>query len=167
VARRLVIAQQGIAVPHTSNPALVAPLGQLTGTFVDTTTDQTITGNKTTSGTQRNTGTSIFRGDVRLEAVTLATITADEDDYVLPAGVAFRLSSNASRTVTGIAAGGDGRFVLLINVGANDIVLANQDIGSAAANRIITGTGADVTLAPNDSIFAWYDDTTDRWRLVP
>lgn len=166
IAKRLVVAERGIAVPQTTNPNLVAPFGQLAGLFVDTESEQTITGNKTNSGTQRNTGTSIFSGTLRFQASTPATLTADVDNYNLGSGVAFRLSSDAVRTITGLAGGVDGRVLLLVNVGANDIVLANQDLASTAENRIITGTGADVTLAANDTALLWYDDTTDRWRLV-
>lgn len=99
-------------------------------------------------------------------ATSPAQITADQNDYNLGTGTFFRLSSNASRNITGLANGADGRMVYLVNVGANNIVLQNQNAGSTDANKIITGTGADVTLAPDNAATLIYDATTQRWRIL-
>ena len=78
-----------------------------------------------------------------------------------------RLSTDASRTVTGFdATSNTDRLVRIVNVGSFDLVLANQHASSSAANRIITGTGADVTLAADASCWTWYDSTTARWRIM-
>ncbi|HYE59427.1 MAG TPA: hypothetical protein VD948_13020 [Rhodothermales bacterium] len=99
-------------------------------------------------------------------ATSPAQITADQNNYDPGAGYFFRLSSDASRNITGIAGGANGRKILLVNVGSNDIVLTNEDGASTAANRVITGTGASVTLAANDTAELIYDSTTARWRLL-
>ena len=105
---------------------------------------------------------------VRTTAGTPAQITADQNNYDLGTSGWRRLSSNASRTITGFVAGLDGDEVLLVNVGAQDIVIANQDTASAstAANRVITGTGASITLAPDDTALIKYDGTNQRWRVL-
>jgi hypothetical protein len=101
--------------------------------------------------------------------ITPAQITADQNDYA-PANAinarTWRVSSDASRTITGITAGFSGQTVVLINVGAQDIVLANQSGSSVAANRLITGTGGNVTMQTLESAILWYDSVDSRWRRV-
>lgn len=100
--------------------------------------------------------------------VSPTQLTADQNDYA-PTGQAvgtWRLTSNAARNITGIANGVAGRSLRIINVGSNNIVLQNQNAGSVDANKIITGTGADVTLAADDTAMLWYDGTTARWRIL-
>jgi len=102
---------------------------------------------------------------------TPAQITSNQNDFSTVntdgnnVGV-LRLSSDASRTLTGLAGGETGRFLYLINVGSFDIVLANQSGSSVAANRVITGTGANLTIQADDITFLYYDSTTARWRVV-
>lgn len=93
-------------------------------------------------------------------------LAADQNDYNPSPELNWRLSSNAQRTITGIANGVSGREQRIFNVGAQNIVLANQNAGSAVGNRIITGTGADVTLAADASATLIYDGTTLRWRIA-
>lgn len=109
---------------------------------------------------------NVFTASMTYTPVTPATLTGDVNDYDLGNGKTFRLSSDALRNITGLAGGVGGREILLFNVGANTIVLQNQNIGSAAANRIITGTGLDVLLLSDDSAKLSYDGVTQRWRLV-
>lgn len=95
-------------------------------------------------------------------------ITADQNAYALHASLKYhRVSTDASRTINGIVAPvGINREVWLINVGSQNLVLANQNAGATAADRILTGTGADVTLAADDVAHLWYDQTTARWRII-
>ena len=117
----------------------------------------------------------IARVDTKLRTsrnvvVTPAQITANQNNYAIGTANVLRLSSDAARNITGIVNGGspteDGRELLIINVGAQDIVLTNEDAASTAINRIITGTGASVTLATLASARLIYDVTSARWRIV-
>lgn len=98
--------------------------------------------------------------------ITPSQIGANQDNYA-PTGIAtaslLRLSSDASRDVTGITSGYDGRRMTLINVGSYAIVLKN-DVTSTAANRFLFGQ--DITLYPNDTIQLQYDATSVRWRRI-
>ena len=78
----------------------------------------------------------------------------------------LRITTNAQRTITGFAENARGEFLWVVNVGSNNLVLANQNAGSDAAFRIITGTGANLTLAADDIAMLWYDSTTTRWRVM-
>jgi hypothetical protein len=45
-------------------------------------------------------------------------------------------------------------------------LLANESASSLAGNRIITGTGANLTVAQGGAAVLVYDDTSSRWRLA-
>jgi hypothetical protein len=94
-------------------------------------------------------------------------ITANQNDYN-PTGVAaasvLQLSSDASRTVSGLAGGAEGRVVSLINTGSQPIVLADESTSSSAVNRFTLG--ANLTVAAKQAAMLRYDGTAARWRLI-
>jgi len=96
-----------------------------------------------------------------------AQITANQNNYN-PPGLALAsrisLSSDASRNITGLAGGADGRVMILINAGANAIVLMNADSGSSAANRF--DFSGDVTLAAKQAAVIQWDLADSRWKLL-
>jgi Chaperone of endosialidase len=77
-----------------------------------------------------------------------------------------RLNGTSAQTITGIAGGTDGKLLTVINAGANAATISNESASSTAANRIKTGTGADLTLAPDASLSMVYDSGASRWRVV-
>lgn len=98
--------------------------------------------------------------------VTPATLTANVNNYNftgLSVANLVRLSSDASRNITGLSTQGTrlDRMLAMTNVGAQDIVLKHASGSSDAVNRF--NLGADVTLAPGDSIILFYDITQSRW----
>lgn len=99
-----------------------------------------------------------------LGVLSPAQLTANTDNYA-PTGIVnancLRLSTDASRNLTGINAWKDGRLCFIFNVGTNDLVLVN-DATSTAANRFLLG--ANVTLNANEGIGLWYDATSSRFR---
>ncbi len=116
------------------------------------------------------------QGANALVPISPAQITADQDDYQgQGSGTAMRgllrLDTDASRTITGIDAttvdfSEADDELRLVNIGSFDLVLGHQDVGSLATNRIISPTGADLTLGPGDSALLWYDGATARWRIL-
>lgn len=101
---------------------------------------------------------------------TPAQITADQNNYNqwgAAYGRFLRLSSDASRSLTGLYATGvaDGQLHVIINVGAQNIVLVNESASSTAANRFHNTSGADITLAADQQALLIYDSTTARWRV--
>lgn len=98
--------------------------------------------------------------------VTPTQLVANTDNWAVAglgtAGV-IRASTDASRNLTGIASPTSGQSVLLVNVGAFDLVLVH-DATSTAANRFLCPNSANLTLNPNDSVRLWYDNTSSRWR---
>ena len=78
------------------------------------------------------------------------------------------LSSGAAINLSGIVAGSDGMWYVLINNGTNNITLTNEDAASTAANRFHFGAG-NIILAPDGCIMIVYDNTSTnkRWRKFP
>lgn len=91
-------------------------------------------------------------------------ITANQNDYTptsLGAAMVARLSTDASRNITGVGGGLSGRFLWLMNVGAFPIVLQDANAGSAAANRF--AFSFDRTIEPGRVLPLIYDATQARW----
>lgn len=101
--------------------------------------------------------------------ITPTQITADQNNYA-PTDHAtastFRLSSDAARTITGLAGGSDGRIVILHNIGSFAITLEDQSASSTAANGFITLGGVWTNILPGSSLVLQYDATSSRWRTV-
>lgn len=100
--------------------------------------------------------------------ISPAQITANQDDYAptgLSTAAVLRLSTDASRNITSIAGGADGRILIIHNVGSFDIVLKDDDgaTGTAANRFALSG---DVTLAADQCAILQYDSTSSRWRLL-
>ncbi len=58
----------------------------------------------------------------------------------------------------------DGQLVTLINGTASDITI-NNETGAAVGGRIITGTGAAVTVVSGSSVSLIYSTATSRWSI--
>lgn len=91
--------------------------------------------------------------------------TGNQDNYALGANVSvLRISTDASRDLTGIANGYAGRVLVIHNVGAQDLVLKDASGSSSAANQFaLTG---DVTLNADAVAILQYDGTSTKWRLA-
>lgn len=103
---------------------------------------------------------------------TPTVLSANVNDYDFAGGTTAmngqRVTADAAgRVITGIVAKAAGFIHILANPNANNWVIRNDSILSAAANRIITGTGADLTVNQNEILMMTYDDVTARWRCWP
>lgn len=99
--------------------------------------------------------------------ISPAQITADQNNYnptSLADAAVLRLSSDAARSITGLAGGADGRIVIVLNVGAFDLTLVDESASSTAGNRF--ALSADVALAADSGIILIYDSTSSRWRAL-
>lgn len=108
-------------------------------------------------------------GLTRFDAVlSPSQITGNQNNYS-PTGLedanVLRLSTDASRNITGLVPGSQsGRLLLLFNVGSNDLVLKNESASSTAANRF--AIGGDFTVTGGGGVVLWYDSTSSRWRVA-
>lgn len=109
-----------------------------------------------------------FRGCLGASSVlSPSQITADQNNYAPTghntAGV-LRISTDATRNITGLSGGRAGRLVIVHNIGSNAAVLKDESASSTAANRF--ALNADVTLAADQAVWLWYDETSSRWRVI-
>lgn len=129
-----------------------------------------VTTNALTSGTATQRWLSVYASGINLGGVlTPPEITSNQNDYA-PTGHAtayhFRLDTDASRTITSLAGGVDGREILITNIGTTDLVLEHASASGTAANRFLCPGSANLTLNPNDSVRLRYDGTSARWRAL-
>lgn len=104
--------------------------------------------------------------DFRLSGdISPAQIVADTHDYN-PAGLAtasvLRLSTDATRQLTGLQGGADGRVMRILNVGSSNLDIITESASSTAANRFALGNNCNLTAGTGATF--WYDTTSSRWR---
>lgn len=113
-------------------------------------------------------GSSLLSQDVAFGGdISPSQITSNQNDYN-PTGLStasvIRITTDASRNITGLAGGADGRVMFLVNVGSFNFVLTDADANSSSANRF--NLEADITVRPDNVVMLQYDSTSARWRAV-
>ena len=125
--------------------------------FINGSTNQTLAGNITFSGEQ------IFTGLHRLSVTTDSSST----------GAIIALNNTtpvieftaAVTSISGVANSASGATVMLVNRTGGTVAVLDEDTGATAANRIRTGTGAQISLANNASILLTYVGDS-RWHVI-
>lgn len=123
----------------------------------------------------------------RLGQLVAATITANQNNYTpvdengkavsMSTLIVVRLNTDASRTLTGLAAPSPQRrhAVLLLNVGGFSLVLAHDSGSSSAINRFTCPGSVDLTVRTNGGVWVYYDIPASasseslpsgRWRVI-
>lgn len=110
------------------------------------------------------TAEAINAGALRLTEANVALAGGVEHNIAIPADASIiRFTHAAGFEVTGLTGGASGRVVFLVNAGASPGVIYH-DVGSTAANRFATSTGATVNLLAGEVMRCTYDATISRWR---
>lgn len=98
------------------------------------------------------------------------TATGTQNDFA-PSGLAvypgiatLRCNNASALTLTGITAPATDGSLLLLETLNSTLTLNNQDSGSTAADRIITGTGAAITVT--QAALLVYETSSSRWRVL-
>lgn len=96
-------------------------------------------------------------------ATTLAN--GANNNVALHKGLLIKINGpTAAFNITGLGGGTTGKIVTLYNPTAQAFTIRNDNAGSAAGNRIITMTGADVTLTgPSFVLFVY---SIDHWLML-
>jgi hypothetical protein len=98
-----------------------------------------------------------------------ATPTGSQSDVAISTSSSVRFTGTAATTFQGIVAGVGGQILRLYNASTTvALTLADQSTSTDgnAANKIITGTGANLVMAANSSVMMQYDATAARWRVI-
>jgi len=107
------------------------------------------------------------RGLALTGVIAPSQITSNQNDYN-PAGIVsasvLNLSSDALRSVTGLAGGSEGMIIAVVNTGSQIIKLLNESASSTAANRF--AIGSDLSIAGKQAALLRYDGTASRWYAL-
>lgn len=97
---------------------------------------------------------------------SLTLANGANSDIVLPTSEMVNVTGpTGAFSVSGFTLGAGGRHATLYNSTSQNMTITN-DATSTAANRILTLTGADVTLTGQSIARFWYHDTASRWLLL-
>jgi hypothetical protein len=114
--------------------------------------------------------TTAFVNTAIAPRIQTTVLTGTQSNFAVTAArrLVLRCNQSGLLTISGFAAGSDGDMIDLFCVGASSMVnLTDQDAGSSAANRIITGFTETMLLSPpGGATRLVYDATTARWRIA-
>jgi hypothetical protein len=79
---------------------------------------------------------------------------------------AIRLTGAGAVTLQGIAGGVEGKILTLSNQTGAVLTVANQNGGAGATDRIITGTGASMSISNDAALVLQYDATQQKWLVI-
>lgn len=105
-------------------------------------------------------------GEFDLLGDATITNTGTLSDYALGDVAVLRWNGASALTLTGIANGGDGRLLIVVNVTAAQTLTLSHDATSSAANRFYCPNSADLTVPFNAGALMVYDATSSRWRVL-
>lgn len=94
----------------------------------------------------------------------LDSTTTGADQSITPTSSQYKVSHASLASINNIVPT-NGKVLALINGVGASITLKN-DAGGTAANRIITGTGVDLTVLSGASVLLSYDTDSSRWRVI-
>ncbi|MBA3591385.1 hypothetical protein [Methylibium sp.] len=154
-AQRTTLGLGTMATQNANGVAITS--GTIDGTIIGGTT-QAVAKFQTLTAQQE----LFLSGDITPTA--LAASTNDWAPTSFSTASTIRASASAAYDLTGIAAGADGRIILLHNVGSFAITLKDESASSAAANRF--ALTSDIALGTDASLLLQYDATSSRWRIL-
>ena len=117
-------------------------------------------------------GRSRMDGLMNYNEASLAQLTANTIALTLPVTNSgrFMILQDADAlgpwAIQGIVNDQPGDAFYIINDGANAFTLNHQDVAAAAADRIISPTGVNLLLGPDEMAKLWYDPVATRWRIL-
>jgi hypothetical protein len=114
-------------------------------------------------------GTNVINGRVDFTSrANTGLANGNNAGVVLGTNVYIRLSGATTiAAIAGFAAEQDGSWhIVQISGSVTNTILNESGVDATAANRIVTGTGADYSFTNSPSvIYLHYDATASRWRL--
>lgn len=93
-----------------------------------------------------------------------STTTGSAQTLTFPDAVSMKVSNVGLVSVTGMTWTGVPEYLVLTNDTGNSITILNDQ--GTADERILTGTGQDLILTNNASLYLYYDNYTSKWRVV-
>lgn len=125
----------------------------------------TIIGAQGVQGQVGPTGT--LSGTITFSQGSTILANADIDNYALGTETIFAMTGAGGVNFNGIAGGTIGRYIVLINNAAANIVFKQEALTSTATNRFSLST-SQITVGTNSTITFIYGSTTigNRWLCI-
>ncbi|MFZ4411513.1 MAG: beta strand repeat-containing protein [Bacteroidales bacterium] len=104
---------------------------------------------------------------LELQAATDSTTTGTAASLTAFTGGAIRLTNASLVSLANIPAGANGQQVVIFNrTGASVSIVDSSATSGTAANRIYTGTSANIAFAKDAALILSYDSTSSRWQVI-
>jgi hypothetical protein len=133
--------------------------------FASKTQNNTLAGVQTFSGKTIHNGGADFDGVLTYAAVVDSSTTGSGQS-ISPTDIHVKLTHASLTSINNIGSPTSGKIHVLTNGKSSGVLSIVNNSGGTAANRIITGTGADLSLANGASVILIYDNNSTRWRVV-
>jgi hypothetical protein len=159
----------GLTVERTGTSGSLVYSNSLTSKFavgslgseseiITSNTTQSITGQKTFSGN------TVISGESSFQEVVDSTTTGS-NALLVPTGSCVRLTNASLVSIEMISNVTNGKFLILTNSTGADISLLNNT-GATASQRILTGSGTNLTLKNNQTLALSYSSNSSRWQAL-
>lgn len=104
---------------------------------------------------------------LEIQAATDATTTGTAATLTAFTGGGIRLTNASLVSIGNIPAGTNGQEVVLFNrTGVAISVVDSSAVSGTAANRIFTGTSANISFAKDAALILSYDSLSARWQVI-
>lgn len=110
-------------------------------------------------------GANEFTSTVSLDILTDSATTGADQTLDAPTKGIIRLTNASLTSLVGITAPASDVLLVLVNATGSAITIKN-DTTATAANRFLTGTAGDLSMANGASLWLVYDAVSARWRVI-
>jgi len=109
------------------------------------------------------TAANTFQGLLSADTEANASTGADQT-LAAPTKLQVRLTG-AITSVAGVVAPANAQLLILTNLSGGALTIKNDAVATAA-NRILTGSGSDISMSNGASLWLIYGTASSRWRVV-
>lgn len=149
---------------HDASAISSVPAGNLAATDVQAALNELDTEKAKINGDLAN-SFSMLRSEIAT-ATDAATTGSNASLAAFTQGI-IRLTNASLVSLANIPAGNSGQQLEIVNRTGNSVsIVDSASAVGTAANRILTGTSANITLASDASLLLEYDATSARWQII-
>lgn len=114
-------------------------------------------------------GNNTWLGNNTLQGKLFGKVQVDStsgSNQTLPEPTNLIMRSSAVTSIAGITRTNSPQFLIWVNGTGNPVNVLNNSALATAGHRIITGTGGDLNVGVDSSLWLVGDTVSDRWRIV-
>jgi hypothetical protein len=108
-----------------------------------------------------------FTGKLRFNGIFSVNLAAQADNLAIGDVNVVRITMTGAQSLTGMAPGGDGHTVLIVNAdSADDLTIVHSSGASDAEKLFLCPGGVNFVLQERGCVWAFYDTTVNVWFLA-